>query len=216
MMDRLAWWTDARFGLMIHWGVYAALGGYWRGERVEGLGEWIRWHGKIPAEEYAKVAADFDPKDFDADAWARLAAAAGMRHLVFTAKHHDGFALFDSAVDRFNSVRHARFGRDAVAELAAACRRHGVKFGLYYSHAIDWNDSDAAQRPVLRQHGRERDSRDGAAMGKPSGLPPGQPVARRRTLPSASDRGRTATGGPCGRVRGSCRARSCRRGGPIG
>jgi alpha-L-fucosidase len=144
-MDRLAWWTDARFGLMIHWGVYAALGGYWRGERVEGLGEWIRWHGKIPAEEYAKVAADFDPKDFDADAWARLAAAAGMRHLVFTAKHHDGFALFDSAVDRFNSVRHARFGRDAVAELAAACRRHGVKFGLYYSHAIDWNEPDAAQ-----------------------------------------------------------------------
>ena len=144
-MDKLAWWNHARFGMFVHWGVYASLGGYWRGERVEGLGEWIRWHGQIPAEEYAKVAADFNPVDFNPDEWARLAVAAGMKYLVFTAKHADGFALFDTAVDGFNSVHHAKFGRDAVAEVAAACRRHGLRLGLYYSHAMDWNEPDAAQ-----------------------------------------------------------------------
>lgn len=144
-MNRLAWWQDAKFGMFIHWGVYASLGGYWQGQRIEGLGEWIRWHAKIPAADYEKVAAEFDPQDFDPDAWARLAVDAGMRYLVFTAKHADGFAMFESAVDGFNSVRHARFGRDAVAEVAAACRRHGLKLGLYYSHAMDWSDPNAAQ-----------------------------------------------------------------------
>jgi len=153
--------------MFIHWGVYASLAGHWRGQRIEGLGEWIRWHGKIPAAEYHQVSAEFNPAEFDADAWARLAVEAGMRHLVFTAKHADGFAMFDSAVHPFNSVRHARFGRDVVAEVAAACRRHGLKLGLYYSHAMDWNEPDAAQHWI----DPEGESRDFEAYFRRKSLP---------------------------------------------
>lgn len=131
--------------MMVTWGVPAGLGGQWEGRRVDGLGEWIRWHAQIPAERYRELAAAFDPAAFDADALVGLAKDAGMRYLVFIAKHHDGFALFDSAADPFNSVHHARWGRDAVREVADACRRHGVRLGLYYSHAIDWNEPNAAQ-----------------------------------------------------------------------
>lgn len=131
--------------MMIHWGVYSQLGGFWRGRRVEGLGEWVRRHATIGPEEYRELAAAFDPQAFDAPALVRLARSAGMRYLVFTAKHHDGFALFDSSADGFNSVRHATWGRDAAREVADACHAEGMRFGLYYSHAIDWNEPNAAQ-----------------------------------------------------------------------
>jgi alpha-L-fucosidase len=139
------WWEQAKFGLMLHWGVSSVLGGQWNGESVPGLGEWIRWHAQIPADEYSRIAAEFHPSAFDADAWASTAKAAGAGYLVFTAKHHDGFALFDSNADPFNSVHHSRWGVDAVREVAEACRRHEVRLGLYYSHAIDWHEPNAAQ-----------------------------------------------------------------------
>lgn len=156
MNERGSWWEDAKFGLMIHWGVYSKLAGEWRGKPVPGLGEWIRWHGQISREDYAAVAAAFDPKGFDANAWAGAARGAGMRCMVAGAKHHDGFALFDSKADSFNSVRHAKWGRDAIAELSAACRDHGLKFGVYYSHAFDWNEPDAAHHWTDRPEDKPR------------------------------------------------------------
>ena len=144
-----AWWTDARFGLFIHWGLYAVPAGRWPGKAADthysgGLGEWLQHDAKIPVADYAALAQRFNPTAFDADAWADLAQAAGMRYVVLTAKHHDGFALFRTAVDRFNIVDGTPFKRDPTAELAAACRRRGLKFGLYYSQAQDWHHPGGA------------------------------------------------------------------------
>lgn len=139
------WWEQAKFGLMLHWGVYSHLGGVWQGRTIPGLGEWIRWHGNISSEDYSRVAAAWNPTELDVDAWVRAAQDAGARWVVLTAKHHDGFALFRSRADQFNSVHHAALGRDVVEELANACARRGMRMGLYYSHAVDWNDPDAAQ-----------------------------------------------------------------------
>jgi len=140
--DRLDWWRRARFGMFIHWGLYSITAGMWKGERVKGLGEWLQAQEKIPVEKYARLAAEFNPQDFDADFIVSLAANAGMRYLVVTAKHHDGFAMYDSKVDAFNIVKATPFGRDIVAELAQACKKHGVVFGIYYSQDLDWNHPD--------------------------------------------------------------------------
>ena len=101
---RMAWWRDARFGMFIHWGLYAVPAGTWKGERVTGLGEWIMERAKIPGAEYAPLARQFDPAQFDADAWVRIAKDAGMKYIIITSKHHDGFALFDSKVSSYDLV----------------------------------------------------------------------------------------------------------------
>lgn len=151
---------DARFGLFIHWGLYSLLGGEWQGQRMyDDIGEWIMSYHKIPVRTYEKLAEQFNPTAFDADAIARLAKDAGMRYLVITSKHHEGFALFHSRADAYNVVDATPFGRDIIAELAVACRRHGLKFGLYYSQALDWHERDAggwddpAYLPVRRPWG---------------------------------------------------------------
>ena len=113
---RMGWWRDARFGLFIHWGLYAVPAGTWKGERVEGLGEWIMARAKIPGAEYAPLARQFNPTQFDADAWVRIAKDAGMKYITITSKHHDGFALYHSKVDRFNIVDATPFGRDPLKE----------------------------------------------------------------------------------------------------
>lgn len=146
---RLAWWREARFGLFIHWGAYAQLAGVWEGKRIDtgvghGIGEWIMYNAKIPVSDYAREAARFNPVEFDADAWVRLAKEAGQRYLVITTKHHDGFALFRSQASRFNIVDHTPFRRDVLNELAAACRKHGVRLGFYYSQAQDWHHPGGA------------------------------------------------------------------------
>ncbi|MCA8960011.1 MAG: alpha-L-fucosidase [Planctomycetes bacterium] len=142
--DRIAWWREARFGLFIHWGLYSVLAGEVEGEPVGGVGEWIQHIGRIPKREYSKLLDRFDPVAFDADEWARIAKDAGMRYLVITTKHHDGFALFDSAVSDFD-VMATPFHRDIMAELAAACRRHGLRIGWYHS-ILDWHHPDHLPR----------------------------------------------------------------------
>ncbi len=124
--ERTRWFTDARFGMFIHWGLYALLG----------RGEWARYTEAIPPDEYHALAEQFQPRYFDAGAWARLAKAAGMKYMVLTAKHHDGFCLFDSQYTDFTSVKTAA-KRDFVAEYVAACRAEGLGVGLYFS-VKDW------------------------------------------------------------------------------
>ncbi len=147
--DRMGWWQDARFGLFIHWGLYAVPAGKWTGRDANtkysgGLGEWLQHDAKVPVADYAAVAKDFNPTKFDADAWAAVAKAAGMKYVVITAKHHDGFAMFHSKVDDFNIVDGTPFKRDPVAELATATRKQGLQFGVYYSQAQDWHHPGGA------------------------------------------------------------------------
>lgn len=140
---RLGWWRDARFGMFVHWGVYSGLSGTWNGKAYGGYGEHIQRMAKIPCAVYRKdVAGAFNPTNFDADAWIRLAKQAGMGYFVITAKHHDGFAMFDSAVSDYNIVKATPFKRDPMKELRDACRKYGVRFGFYYSHAFDWGEEN--------------------------------------------------------------------------
>jgi alpha-L-fucosidase len=134
---RMAWWREARFGLFIHWGLYAEPAGTWNGNDVK-YGEWIMNNRSIPIADYAALATRFNPTKFDAEAWVALAKSAGMKYIVITAKHHDGFAMYRSAVDPFNIYDATPFKRDPLRELAVACQRAGIKFGFYYSQAQDW------------------------------------------------------------------------------
>ncbi len=139
--ERVAWFRDAKFGLFMHWGLYSKMAGYWKGRKVLG-GEWAVKLNKLPIEEYRELAGEFNPVKFNADEWVLLAKQAGMKYIVITSKHHDGFAMFASKASRYNIVDATPFKRDPMKELKEACDRHGLKFGLYYSHAQDWNEPD--------------------------------------------------------------------------
>ena len=141
---RMKWWREARFGMFIHWGVYSVPAGTYKGKQIGGIGEWIMNRGKIPVAEYKQFARQFNPVRYDPDAWVRLAKEAGMKYLVITSKHHDGFALFDSAVTDWDVVDATPYGKDLLAPLAEACRKHGIKLGFYYSQAQDWNHPGGA------------------------------------------------------------------------
>lgn len=136
---RLAWFRDAKFGLFIHWGLYAIPAGQWRGEAIPGIGEWIMYRARIPVAEYEQLAAQFNPIRFDAEAWVSLAKQAGQKYLVITAKHHDGFCLYDSKVTSYDIVDATPFQRDPIRELAAACQKHEIKLCFYYSQTQDWH-----------------------------------------------------------------------------
>src|SRR5262245_52733013 len=137
--DRLAWWRNAKFGCFIHWGVYADLAGEYKGRKGGSYSEHIMRQMKIPRQEYLdEVVAKFNPQKFDADAWVKLIKGAGMRYLVITAKHHDGFAMYPSDATKYNIRDATSFKRDPMKELSDACRANGVHFGFYYSHAFDW------------------------------------------------------------------------------
>ena len=139
MEERGTWWREAKFGMFIHWGLYALLAGSYAGRESGGNAEWIMHDLHIPPEEYRTLAGRFDPVDFDADALVRLCREAGMRYIVFTAKHHDGFAMYHSRASRYNIVDATPFGRDVAMELKRACDRHGVRLCFYYSQAQDWD-----------------------------------------------------------------------------
>lgn len=142
--ERMAWWRDARFGMFIHWGIYSIPAGRWQDKDVPNIGEWIMNIAKIPVADYAKFAEQFNPVKYDADAWVRLAKEAGMKYIVITSKHHDGFAMFHSKTSPYNIYDATPFKRDPLAELAAACRKHGLKLGFYYSQAQDWHHPGGA------------------------------------------------------------------------
>jgi alpha-L-fucosidase len=137
---RMQWWREARFGLFIHWGVYSVPAGRYHGKPVDGIGEWIMYNAQIPCVEYQQFARQFNPVRYDPDAWVRLARDAGMKYIIITSKHHDGFALFDSKASDWNVVKATPYGKDMLKPLAEACQRHGLKLGFYYSQAQDWNN----------------------------------------------------------------------------
>lgn len=138
-MTNREWFKQAQFGMMIHWGLYSLPAGEWKGRRMEDIGEWAQQYFRIPNAEYARLASAFNPILFSADEWVDLAMDAGMKYMVFTSKHHDGFAMFKSEVSKYNIVDATPFGRDVTAELAEACYKKGLKFGLYYSQDLDWS-----------------------------------------------------------------------------
>ncbi len=141
--ERTQWFKDAKFGMFIHWGVYSMFAGSYQGKVVPSYGEWIMNRARIPIKEYKDMAAEFNPVNYDPEGWAQMAQDAGMKYMVITAKHHDGFAMFDSKHSDWNVVEHTKWGKDLIAPLAKACQKRGIKFGLYYSQSLDWNNAGA-------------------------------------------------------------------------
>jgi alpha-L-fucosidase len=137
--DRLQWWTDAKFGLFIHWGVYSVPAGTYQDKKIDGIGEWIMYNGEIPSATYKDFAKSFNPVKYDPKAWVKMAKDAGMKYIVITSKHHDGFGLFDSKVTDWDVVDASPYGKDLLKPLVKAARKEGIKIGFYYSQAQDWN-----------------------------------------------------------------------------
>ena len=144
-------YNDLKFGMFIHWGAYSSLGGMWKGEKIPGLGEWVMYHAEIPRDEYREVCRNFNPVDFNADAWVRLAKEAGMKYIVCMPKHHDGFAMYDSKVTDYDIIDMSPFKRDPIEEIYKACKKHGIRMGIYYSHSIDWMDGGDAGQAQTRK-----------------------------------------------------------------
>ena len=151
--ERMKWWREARFGMFIHWGLYAIPAGEWEGKPVKGIGEWIMNYAKIPVPAYEKLVPQFNPIRFDAKQWARIAKDAGMKYIVITSKHHDGFSLFDSKVSDYD-VMASPFKRDILKELSDAAREEGLKMCWYHS-IMDWHHADA-QAPNYPEYNRRK------------------------------------------------------------
>ena len=162
---RMKWWREARFGMFIHWGLYAIPGGRWKGQPVGGAGEWIMNTANIPVEEYEQLAKQFNPVKYDPAQWVKIAKDAGMRYIVITSKHHDGFCLFDSKVTTYDVVDATPWGKDLLKPLAEECRKQGLHFCTYYS-IMDWHHpaqmrgSDRAYNPTRIREGRKREYMD--------------------------------------------------------
>ncbi len=140
--ERMQWWREARFGMFIHWGVYSVPAGKYKGKQIAGIGEWIMENAKIPVAEYEKFAKKFNPVKYNADQWVRVAKNAGMKYIVITSKHHDGFCLWDSKVSNYDIMDAAPFKRDILKELSVACNKHGIRLCFYHS-IMDWHHPDA-------------------------------------------------------------------------
>ena len=138
--QRMQWFKDAKYGMFIHFGLYSQLGGVWNNDTISGYAEWIQARADIASQDYAMLTHTFNPKEFDANKIALLAKEAGMKYIVITTKHHEGFCLWDSQYTNFDVASTPFKGRDILAELSAACKKHGLRFGTYYS-LIDWHHS---------------------------------------------------------------------------
>ena len=141
---KMKWFREAKFGLFIHWGLYCIPAGEWKGQPIAGIGEWIMNRAKIPVKEYEQLAQQFNPLKFNAEEIVKLAEDAGMKYIVITSKHHDGFAMYHSKVSKYNVVDATPFKRNILKELADACAKHGMKLGFYYSQAQDWHEPNGA------------------------------------------------------------------------
>ena len=140
--QKTKWFTDARFGMFIHWGLYSAAEGMWKGERLRygnNYAEWIRYRNRISKDEYGTLAKRFNWSRINPEEWVLLAKKAGMKYITITSKHHDGVALWNSKVSDYNLTKLSGTNRDVIKELAAACKKHGIKLGFYYSHWVDWD-----------------------------------------------------------------------------
>ena len=144
---RMEWWREARFGMFIHWGLYSIPAGTWDGKQIPGIGEWIMNNASIPVADYKALAKQFNPTGFSAHDIVALAKSAGMKYIVITSKHHDGFAMFDSKADPFNIVAATPFKRDPLKELAEEAKTQGIKLGFYYSQDQDWTAPGGATAP---------------------------------------------------------------------
>lgn len=151
--ERMEWWREARFGMFIHWGVYAQMAGVYKGhQQARGGAEWIMNRMKVPVGEYKAVAKKFNPTKYNPDEWVRMAKDAGMKYIIITAKHHDGFALFDSKASDWDIMDATPYGKDLLKPLAEACKKHGLKLGFYYSQAQDWgNPGGAVARKLMAE-----------------------------------------------------------------
>jgi len=147
---RMQWWREARFGMFIHWGIYSIPAGTWDGKQIPGGGEWIMNNASIPVADYKALASQFNPTSFSAHDIVALAKSAGMKYIVITAKHHDGFAMFDSKTNSFNIVAATPFKRDPLRELAEECQKQGMKPGFYYPQGQDWTAPGA--NPIKKDH----------------------------------------------------------------
>ena len=164
---RMAWWREARFGMFIHWGIYAVPAGEYQGKRAKDIGEWIMSWANIPRAEYVKFAPQFNPVKFDAAEWVRIAKDAGMKYIVITSKHHDGFTMYDSAVTDYDIVDATPYKKDPMRALADECKRQGIRLAFYYS-IMDWHhpsqyvdapgkDPTAGNRLTKMREGRKQE-----------------------------------------------------------
>jgi alpha-L-fucosidase len=140
---RTQWWRDSKYGMFIHWGLYSQLAGHWNGQTTSGFGEWIMNDLNIPLSQYSTVAAQFNPTQFSAAQWVQTAKDAGMQYIVLTSKHHEGFSMFNTSVNNYNSVADTPWHQDAVAQLSTAAHAAGLHFGAYYS-ILNWADPNAS------------------------------------------------------------------------
>lgn len=139
---RMKWWREARFGMFIHWGLYAVPAGMWNGEKISGTGEWIMEQAPIPVEDYEQLAGKFNPVKFNADEWVQIAKNAGMKYIVITSKHHEGFCLWDSKVSDYDIMDATPFKQDILKELSEACAKYDIRLCFYHS-ILDWHHPDA-------------------------------------------------------------------------
>jgi alpha-L-fucosidase len=141
----IQWFKDAKFGMFIHWGLYSKLGGEWNGKRYYGSGEWIMSQARIPVAQYKEVASTFNPVKFDGAEWAQLAEDAGIKYMVITAKHHEGFSMFDSKVTKFDIVDATPYKKDPMKSLAKETKKRNIHFGFYYSQFQDWYEPNGGR-----------------------------------------------------------------------
>ncbi len=135
---RMKWWRDAKFGMFIHWGIYAVMDGTYKGKRTNSIVSWSMWDLEVPVADYREFSKQFNPTKYDPEKWVLLAKEAGMKYTVITTKHHEGFALFDSKVTDWDMVDATPYGKDLIKPFAEACQKHDLPYGFYYSQAQDW------------------------------------------------------------------------------
>ena len=150
MGDYMDWFKEAKYGLFIHFGLYSLLEGEYRGNRSSNYAEWIQSYFRIKNSEMEKIKSGFNPSRLDVNDWVKFASDTGLKYIVFTCKHHEGFALFDSKVSDFN-IMNTPYGKDLLKELSLACKKYDIKLGIYYSQDLDWHEKDGGGYKTINE-----------------------------------------------------------------